>query len=156
MKKTENMLFGSLLFLGLLSFLGLYIFQKNRKPEDRIRTYLKKKKANDEIIKIIIAQAKHETDNFTSIVFLRNNNAFGMRPAKVRYTSTIGDVDEDGYANYLSIEDSVEDLLLWWDYHGFIVVNFSCNLYNYVVRLKKMNYFEDDLDNYYNGLMRYL
>lgn len=65
--------------------------------------------------KYVTAQAMHETGVFNSKVYNENNNAFGMRLAKIRDTSAIG--EQFGYAMYESVQDSIFDLYLWFQYH---------------------------------------
>lgn len=48
---------------------------------------------------IIVAQAKLETGNFTSKVFLENNNLFGMKQAVLRPTTCKGTNLNHGYYN---------------------------------------------------------
>ena len=85
---------------------------------------------------IIIAQAIHETGGFTSPVFFRNNNAFGMKLAEKRPTTAIGDIDKDNYANYDSIEDSIEDLKLWFDFHAISLEFDTVQEYSQTIRSK--------------------
>lgn len=60
---------------------------------------------------MIFAQAAHETGNFTSDIFKENNNLFGMKLARVRKTTAIG--ENRGHAVYKSIEDSIADYWLY-------------------------------------------
>jgi len=107
-------------------------------------------------IDIIVAQAKHETANFKSAVFRRNNNAFGMRPAYVRRKEQMGDTDSDGYANYSSIEQSVDDLLLWFQYNGITLKSIYYSPESYARVLKLHKYFEADLNEYSKGVARWM
>lgn len=56
---------------------------------------------------LIYAQAKHETGNFTSSIFKNNNNLFGMKLAKKRSTTAIG--EKSGHAVYKTLFHSVLD-----------------------------------------------
>lgn len=56
---------------------------------------------------IVYAQALHETNRFTSGIFLENNNLFGMKMAWNRPTTAIG--ENRGHAVYACWEDSVLD-----------------------------------------------
>jgi len=60
---------------------------------------------------IVYAQAVLETGRFTSRIFLENNNLFGMRLAKKRYTLAIG--ERYAHAVYNNWQESVDDYLLW-------------------------------------------
>ena len=63
---------------------------------------------------IVYAQAVLETGNFTSKIFKKNNNLFGMRHVKTnkfRETTSIG--SRYKHAIYKSWKSSVDDYLLW-------------------------------------------
>lgn len=99
--------------------------------------------------KYVVAQAKHETGNFESRVFLQNNNAFGMKNPFRRVTTSLGG-DHNNYARYADVGDSLQDLFLWFDMRNFPTEVTSVDEYAFL--LKSGKYFEDDLDNYSNGL----
>ena len=69
------------------------------------------KSINMKFPEIVLAQAKLESGNFTSEVFLNNNNLFGMKVAKRRITTHKG--SELNHAKYDSWQDSVLDYALW-------------------------------------------
>lgn len=56
---------------------------------------------------IILAQAEHETGDFTSDIFVENHNLFGMKEAASRPTTAIGTVN--GHALYKDWMNSVVD-----------------------------------------------
>ncbi len=60
--------------------------------------------------KLIFAQAKHETGNFTSDVFKENHNLFGMRQAKVRKNTATG--TNRNHATYKNHRSSIIDYFL--------------------------------------------
>ena len=62
---------------------------------------------------IVLAQAKIETGHFTSKIFKSNNNAFGMKLARNRVTTAIG--EQYSHAMYISWVQSVKDYKLWQD-----------------------------------------
>lgn len=62
---------------------------------------------------IVLAQARLETGNFTSKVFKSNNNLFGMKLAKARNTTAIG--EQNSHADYASWRQSIIDYKLWQD-----------------------------------------
>lgn len=64
---------------------------------------------------IVLAQAKLETGNFTSLVFKQNNNLFGMKQAKQRATTCKGTFFN--HAKYNSWKDSVLDYALYSSKH---------------------------------------
>lgn len=60
---------------------------------------------------IVYAQILLETGHFSSELFKNANNLFGMKQAKVRETTNIGEYKN--HAKYASIYDSVKDYKLW-------------------------------------------
>jgi len=61
---------------------------------------------------IILAQAKLESGNFKSTIFLENNNMFGMKEAKLR--SNLAKGTNRGHAYYESWQESVIDYALYY------------------------------------------
>lgn len=64
---------------------------------------------------IVYKQAILETRNFTSPIFLENNNLCGMKHPSVRLTTSIG--KNRGHANYDNWIDCVKDIALFQDYY---------------------------------------
>ena len=62
---------------------------------------------------IAMAQAILESGHFKSNIAKQNNNFFGMRLAKKRNTTAVG--QKSGYAIYLSWRHSVRDYKIWQD-----------------------------------------
>lgn len=62
---------------------------------------------------IVMAQAKLETGNFTSKIFIENHNLFGMKLARQRETTAIG--EQYNHARYISWVQSLMDYKLWQD-----------------------------------------
>jgi hypothetical protein len=62
---------------------------------------------------VVMAQAKWESAHFKSKVFQENNNLFGMKLARQRDTTAIG--ENRGHAKYKNWQDSVKDYKLWQD-----------------------------------------
>lgn len=62
-------------------------------------------------VDIFIAQCKHETGNFTSKLFWKNNNLTGMKLPSSRKTTATG--EQSGHAFYESWVQCVEDYALW-------------------------------------------
>ena len=106
---------------------------------------------------MIMAQALFETGGLgyevESPVLERNNNLFGMKSAHVRNRDQLGDLDNDGYANYKDWEQSVRDHRLWLEangmFHSYLVP------VSFVEDLKKKRYFEANLFVYKRGLLFY-
>jgi hypothetical protein len=65
---------------------------------------------------VVLAQAKWESAHFKSKVFQENNNLFGMKLARQRNTTAVG--ENRGHAKYDNWQDSVKDYKLWQDSNG--------------------------------------
>ena len=61
---------------------------------------------------ITLAQAKLETGNFTSKIFIENHNSFGQKEAKVRINLARG--TQYGHAYYNNWEESILDYAFWY------------------------------------------
>ena len=63
---------------------------------------------------IVYAQAVLETGNFTSKIFLHNNNLFGMKYVRTdRFRKTTAIKSHKNHALYNNWKSSVDDYLLW-------------------------------------------
>lgn len=65
---------------------------------------------------LIAAQAALETGNFTSAIYVENNNLFGLKRPTQRPTTAVG--SNRGHAVFLDRRDSVEDYFLRQSYFG--------------------------------------
>ena len=142
--------------VGLLIALGISRFinrqpKESTAPAQRIFRVLLESNVPEQMAKILVAQAAHETGNFTSNLFKTANNAFGMKVPNIRPTFTIGET-KSGFAKFATIEDSASDLLLWLEHFG-IPLNFV-DPREYVKAIKARGYFEDSIGNYTNGVLR--
>lgn len=109
------------------------------------------------LLPYIVAQAKHETGNFTSVLYLEDNNMFGMKNGSILSEWELpGRLSPDGgrYAKYASDLDSVKDLLQWFEWKKFPVS--VAGVDQYASELKSRGYFGDTLANYTSGLKRFL
>jgi uncharacterized FlgJ-related protein len=106
---------------------------KQEFSQEWLENYLKS--CNAQHIDILMAQAKHETGNFTSNIFKQNLNLFGMKKSYQRQTVNSG--EQFGHAKYNSYEESVLDILLWQANYG---KNLTRNQY---LQLLKEVYAED-------------
>lgn len=105
----------------------------------------------------IVAQAKHETGNFTSNLYKNHSSLFGMKvPSRRPFDGSPGPLAPDGgrYASYSSYAQSAKDYLNLLRFNRF-PTNLS-TLSGFVSALKADGYFTDTYDNYYNGLKRFL
>lgn len=69
------------------------------------------KKYNFRFPHIVLAQAKLETHNFKSNIFIENNNLFGMKEAKVRLNTAEG--TQRSHASYSTWQNSLIDYALY-------------------------------------------
>lgn len=98
--------------------------------------------------KIVLAVSAHESAVWTSDLWRRANNGFGMRPPRIRANSM--DFETSGnYAGYNSGWRSVKDFFLWLDYNEFDYKNKT--LKDLVKFQKSKGYFGDTELNYYQG-----
>jgi len=123
---------------------------KNQKAY-KVFELLKENGFNPETAKIITAQAAFETGNFNSVIFLEQNNLFGMKLAKKRKTLAI---DENrAHAVFNSLEDSVSDFRIYFKYFGY-PETFS-SVADYCSQIKEKKYFEANLQHYTKGVEFY-
>jgi flagellum-specific peptidoglycan hydrolase FlgJ len=109
---------------------------------------------DDKTKDFILAQSALETAWWTSNVYKRNNNLFGMREAHYRTRDQEGDTDGDGFANYVDESQSVRDHRLWLEEND-MYKNFSTPA-AYVKSLKAHGYFEEPASSYTAGLTSFL
>lgn len=105
----------------------------------------------------LIAQSKHETSNWKSSLFKNHKSLFGMKMSeRVDWDGYTGPVSPEGnnYAGYFSYEDSAQHLLNWLRYNH-IPANLQ-SVDDYVKAIRSKGYFTDTLDNYINGVKRFL
>ena len=105
----------------------------------------------EDMAKLIVAQAGFETGNFTSVIFKENNNLFGMKLAKVRKTTAIG--ENRGHAVYRNLEECVKDYWLYSRALGYLS-NYS-SIVNFVRALVQKKYFEAKPEDYQKGVEVY-
>jgi uncharacterized FlgJ-related protein len=100
------------------------------------------------------AQAAFETNGFTSSILKSNNNLFGMK-----YAGQItAQGEKNGYAYYLTIENSIIDFAEWYKRHRnalFSLPLYIFNLSGYVKFLKNNKYFEATENEYFKGCEYY-
>lgn len=113
---------------------------------------------------LIVAQSKHETGNYTSNAFKKNNNCFGykyVKGAKFQIAPGITSSEGNPYAKYATIENSVHELCAWIGRRqkekkfpkDLTEIN-TPELYAGI--LKACGYYGDPLKNYISGLTHYL
>lgn len=113
---------------------------------------------------LLVAQAKHETGNYTSKFFISYHNCFG-------YSKVMGGVwqlsiqtpnadNAKPIAAYDSIENSVHEITHWIkrrqkEKHFPSDLNAIKTPDRYVILLKQSGYFEDTIENYLAGVKHY-
>lgn len=104
---------------------------------------------------MLIAQAKHETGNFTSNLFKQANNAFGMKVPSIRNWLGNGSITlgNETFSTYKDVSTSGRDMLEYLRNMGYKT---SYTPQQYVFALKSKGYFTDSYTNYLNGLMSWL
>ncbi|MCW3106621.1 MAG: hypothetical protein JWQ09_1127 [Segetibacter sp.] len=108
----------------------------------------------ERIANYITAQAQHESANFTSNNYMKNNNAIGMKNPSIRKSKFIVGVGSNGYAQYPNDAACAADLVEWLVYNKANISNFT-SLRKYVDFVGSHHYFEDSRDRYYAGVNRF-
>jgi flagellum-specific peptidoglycan hydrolase FlgJ len=115
---------------------------------------------NDAAANLLVAQAKHETANFTSHVFDTDNNLFGYNYAGQSLASPgLAQPGGGNYAHYDNYQDSIDDVLGWFarrEAEGAFIINSLTTPQAYAQALKDAGYYTGPLTAYLNGLARYL
>jgi hypothetical protein len=102
----------------------------------------------------LVSQAKWETGNYKSSLFLRANNLFGMRPASKRKYSRKENITNN-YADYYNIIQSAYDRYLYDKDFNFNK-NSNITLYIWNENLKEQGYYTASKIEYLAGLSSYL
>ena len=123
-----------------------------------ILSALSKSNVPERCYSFVVTQSMHETADFTSNVFRKLNNGFGMKQPSVRPTLSIGEssivVKSEGlrgYATYNNLTDSVNDLLYWLKYNKIDWTKIN-SFEDYAKFLKSKGYYGDPLSVYLNGM----
>ena len=159
---TSRALLGFGAVIGILTVLGLNINSNKRietlSPEEKLiilreansfseqKLIESIKELNFKFPHIVLAQAKLESSNFSSPIFLENNNLFGMKEAKVRANLAVG--TRRSHAFYKNWKDSLLDYALYYstylskirtesEYFEYLNQSYAQDP-NYVVKLKSI------------------
>jgi len=137
--------------VGLLILFRLFLITSRRKgkPLQQISRVLKAQGLESSMIRLLQAQAIHETGNFTSRLFLENNNVFGMKIPSIRKTLNIAPGNQQ-FSKFASVDDSIKDMLFYLD-HFSIPLDLA-DPFLYAQILKDKNYYEDPVEIYFKGL----
>lgn len=118
----------------------------------------------EDLAHLILAQAKHETANFTSKVFKLNKNAFGYKYIKgaAQQLPQPGRISPEGnqYAHYHDLEHSTKEIIGWiyrrLEEKKFPDLETIKTPYQYATLLKETNYYTDTITNYTRGLNKFI
>jgi uncharacterized FlgJ-related protein len=112
---------------------------------------------------LIVAQAKHETANFTSNVFKSCNNAFGYKYVGQALATGSCNAARDGgvFAKYASIKDSTTEICLWIkrrQKEGKFPKDLTTikTAEQYATLLKQSTYYMEPISEYAGGILRWL
>ena len=119
----------------------------------------------DTLALFMVAQARHETGNYTSRFFTIGKNAFGYSYVPgAKWQLDLGGPNADNgvpIAQYASVQNSVHELTDWIRRRqagGIFPQNLSniTTPQEYARLLKAAGYYQDTLQNYTNGLVNWL
>jgi hypothetical protein len=102
---------------------------------------------------LVVAQSKHESNNYTSAIFLDCNNTFGYKA--VRSSCQL----HADYQNYQDIEASTTEIVNWiyrrLNEGNFPPLESITTPEQYAQLLKNNGYYGDSVTNYTAGLIRW-
>lgn len=143
---------GALFVIGLLSLLVLFLGGRSTSARDAILKVLRNAGYSDRMANWWVAVSNFETAKWTSELYKRYHNLFGMSQPMQRNTLSLGGVTLNGrtWASFSNDTQSVEDLVLY-------MKNFSYpkdfdNIESMVSFMKGVGYFEESLNVYLAGV----
>lgn len=105
------------------------------------------------IASFALAQARHESADFTSDVFVNTNNAIGYKKfIGSEWQSDGGLSGYNGYAVFPSLGNCAGEHVAWILRHN---IENTQTITDYVNAVKAAGYFEDTVSNYLNGCTSY-
>lgn len=126
--------------IGLLLLLLLFLRGQSTSAASKIKSILTNAGYSDRMSTWWVAVSNLETAKWTSPLFVKYNNAFGMKQPLTRFTLSMG-ASPTGYATFASLDDSVNDLIAYMNVrlypHDFDSVDDMVNF------MKSKGYFED-------------
>lgn len=99
--------------------------------------------------KMIVAQSRHETGNYSSNLFINYNNPWGMMQPLKRETTSQG-ATPSGFASYANLDDACKDYVLYLKALGY--ESTYSDVRAFVSELKKKGYFTDNLTTYMSSV----
>jgi hypothetical protein len=148
-------------------FVSILLFAKNKiqpvitsitkTPAKRIYDTLIAQGLSATLAKLVVAQTKHETANYTSNVYKTLNNIGGYKYVgqKIAINGT-GSPEGNNYAKYKSIEDSAIDLAGWYKRRAttFNAIK-GGDIQAYCNALKTYEYYTNPVSEYLQGMKRF-
>jgi len=133
-----------------------------RNPSSEIKYIMLQSIGSEVIANLVIAQAKFESNNYTSNLFLKTNNAFGYKCVKgstLQSGCTVKSPEGDYYASYHSVRDSALEISLWIQRRvkekKFKLSDLKDPV-SYAKALKSVGFFGGSADAYARGMQNYL
>lgn len=147
---------GQRCWYGLLSVsvicLSVHIYlskhRRGLKQKKQIINILLEENYPIETAKYAVAVSAFETGNWTSKIFHKNHNLFGMKLPKKRNTTAIG--EDYGHAKYRNNEQSIIDFVQYLD--QLYYPKYFNDLFHFVSTMKQKGYFQASLSDYYTGV----
>ena len=126
----------------LIILMCLFLFAASCKAQSKEEVYKELIRQGVKHPDIVLAQFRLETGNGTSKKCVKYKNLFGMKLAKQRKTTALGEVDD--YAYYSHWTESVKDYKLWQDkyyvdgdYYKFLESKGYATSKEYINKLKQ-------------------
>ncbi len=101
-----------------------------------------------ETAKYAVAVSAFETADWTSNIYRKNHNLFGMKLPKVRRTTAVG--ENLNHATYVNNINSALDFICYL--RALDYPRHYNDLYEFVLNMKSKGYFEVDFNHYYAGV----
>lgn len=101
---------------------------------------------SEDYCRYITAQGAHESENFSSQIYIENYNPLGIK--YFGQAEALG--ERNGYAFYKNVSECVADYLRIYRMYGVLSV---ANLKAFVKRLQDKGYFTAPFEEYYNGCL---
>lgn len=130
----------------------LFLFLRSKtssNPQTVISNVLREGGYSDRVAKWWTAVSDLETGGWTSNLYTKNNNMFGMHQPLTRNTLSLGP-DKNGWARFSSITDSVLDLILYMQ--TFSYPKDFATVDDMVTFMKSKGYFEEPYTQYLAGV----
>lgn len=117
---------------------------------------------SETLARLMIAQAKVESNNFTSHLFLATNNAYGykcVQGSKFQSGCKVKSPEGDYYASYRSLQDSTLEILYWLkrrEREGKFIIKDLTTATKYATAIKKGGFFGGTTEAYSRLMNLYL